>query len=84
MAGQVWNSLDENGLAGVLKGVVVWSDNLRESVGGAFHARQRIMAAPMLEKQAGTDEAAAQSHNLLPAPAAGEGDEIVLRATEEA
>ena len=83
MSGQVWTSLDENGLAGALKGVVAWSGDLRMSVAGALHASTRITAAPMLKKQAATDEAAAQGQNLLPAIAAEEECEIVVRERYE-
>ena len=82
MSGQVCPSLNENGLAGALKGVVVWSANLRSSDGGALHVSTRIMAAQMLKKQARTDSVAAQGQNLLPAPAAVEEGEIVVSATD--
>ena len=85
MAGQVWNSIDENGLAGVLKGVVVgvevWSTILRTAIGDAFQARTRIAAKPVLKARPEADEAAAQRQNLL--PAAAEAGEIVVRATHE-
>ena len=87
MAGQVWASLDENGLAGALRAVVVgvevWASNLRMSIGGAWHAHARIAAEPVLKAQARTNEEAAQGQNLLPAPAAEEEGEIVVSATDE-
>lgn len=80
VSGQVWISLDDHGLAGALKGVAVWSANLRTSVGAALHARTKIA---VLKTQAGENEAPAQGQNLSRAPAAADEGEIVVWATDE-
>ena len=51
----MWTSLAENDLAGTLKGVLMWSGNLRASIGGAGLTRIRVIAHPVPKAQPGAD-----------------------------
>ena len=80
LTGQVWTSIDEKGLQGMLKGFVMWSGNLRTSVGGALPTRARVAAEPLLEEQAALDSASAHDHDLM--PGAAEKDNVAIPTAE--
>ena len=55
LAGQVWTSLDKDGIAGISKGMVWLSGNVRNSFGGAGHTHNRVATEPALKGQPGAD-----------------------------
>lgn len=59
MAGQVWIAIDENGLAGLLKGMVVWSGGLYFSIVTTLPGRNRVAAEAAQKRNPGTDTATA-------------------------
>ena len=81
MSGQVWISLDENGLEGILKGILLWSDDLHSPLGTLFK-RTRVAAQPALKPQTGVDGGPAQDQEFLPVTAADEDCDIVVKSED--